>query len=294
MSHAKVLQKKDPEFFAKLKKVHRGFISPSGVPSSCWEFTGTLFENGYGRVYEKDVAPGETKAHRYSFILAKGKIGKGKVGKHKGKTLYILHKCDNRVCCNPNHLYAADHRQNMDDMIERNRQAVGVSNARATKTELDAAFIKLMISLGFSYLAIGEIIGISKSSVSKFKQGSRTWQHISPMPLKRMSILAYIKARHAEGLPLTSSRIALAKGTSSASKQTTVGAIRNFVDIVGQVKVAEALNSTRKKIRTLLEKPDEVEVEVNLASGDFQIFHGERSLTPGDIIQLLQDSKYVR
>jgi hypothetical protein len=33
----------------------------------------------------------------------------------------ILHKCDNRTCCNPDHLFTGSHQDNLDDMISKVR-----------------------------------------------------------------------------------------------------------------------------------------------------------------------------
>ena len=32
--------------------------------------------------------------------------------------LYVLHKCGNKKCCNPDHLYAGTPKENYDDMVE--------------------------------------------------------------------------------------------------------------------------------------------------------------------------------
>jgi hypothetical protein len=51
-------------------------------------------------------------AHRVSYSLFVGKIRWGS---------YILHKCDNRVCVNPEHLYAGKQVENQRDTMARGR-----------------------------------------------------------------------------------------------------------------------------------------------------------------------------
>jgi len=76
--------------------------------AECWEWQGSKSDKGYGKLpYEK-----EQQAHRVSYILFKGEIPK--------KTM-VLHHCDNPSCVNPNHLYLGDNKQNMIDMITRDR-----------------------------------------------------------------------------------------------------------------------------------------------------------------------------
>jgi hypothetical protein len=53
-----------------------------------------------------------TSAHRVAWIIKNGPIQGG---------LYVLHKCDNRMCCNPDHLFLGTHQDNMDDMRSKGR-----------------------------------------------------------------------------------------------------------------------------------------------------------------------------
>lgn len=268
MSYAKELKKKDQDFFSKLKSVHRGFTTPDGQESKCWEWTGTCFKNGYGRVYEKDLAPGETKAHRYSFILAKGKIGKGKVGKHKGKSLYILHKCDNRVCCNPNHLYASDHRQNMVDMVMRDRSAKGETHGNSIMVNPEVAFLKLLIDVGFSYRVISEMTLIPKSTAARFVS-DKAWYHVPAMIQKKAIISSYVQERRDKNIPLRRPDMSGITASNAQNALVPVGWIRQCVAIFGQVRTAEMLKSTRKKIRMILEKPDNAMLSVNPKTSEF-------------------------
>jgi hypothetical protein len=75
--------------------------------NGCWNCTGYL-NRGYGvtRYEGKDIIP----AHRLSWILFKGEIPKG---------LWVLHKCDNKRCVNPEHLFLGTCKDNVKDMIKK-------------------------------------------------------------------------------------------------------------------------------------------------------------------------------
>lgn len=75
---------------------------------SCWLWMGAVAK-GYGASY---LQGGESRAHRIAWILYKGKI--------PGK-LWVLHKCDNPICVNPDHLYLGNAQDNTNDMIVRGR-----------------------------------------------------------------------------------------------------------------------------------------------------------------------------
>lgn len=112
-------------FWAKVDK--RG-------PDECWEWQGKTNPKGYGQVKHR----GMQTAHRIAWYLTNGEIPEGG---------WICHHCDNRVCCNPAHLYVGDGLTNATDRRERGRSRPrrGEDNGRSKLTveqvdEIRAAF----------------------------------------------------------------------------------------------------------------------------------------------------------
>lgn len=75
----------------------------------CWEWIGHRDSKGYGKFHFKNKPE---SAHRVSFLIHNGIIPKG---------LYVLHKCDNRACVKPDHLYLGTQTDNMRDMYAKGR-----------------------------------------------------------------------------------------------------------------------------------------------------------------------------
>ena len=101
--------------------------------TGCWE-CGSHYINKGG--YPKCTYGGiSTSVHRAVFIS------------HFNITnipscLLIRHTCDNKLCINPNHLLVGTNMDNIQDMVNRNRQAKGVKNGQSKLTEKEVLLIR--------------------------------------------------------------------------------------------------------------------------------------------------------
>jgi hypothetical protein len=67
----------------------------------CWEWKGLLNGDGYGVLKANNKT---MRAHKFSYILHMGDVPE-----HKE----LDHLCCNKMCCNPEHLEAVTHRENV-------------------------------------------------------------------------------------------------------------------------------------------------------------------------------------
>jgi hypothetical protein len=74
---------------------------------SCWLWTGGIDGSGYGRISRNGV---RVRAHREAYELVTGK----KIG-----ALFACHKCDNKRCVNPAHIFLGTQTDNMQDWTKK-------------------------------------------------------------------------------------------------------------------------------------------------------------------------------
>jgi hypothetical protein len=135
--------------------------------TGCWEWDGTI-RTGYGRYYYKGKW---MTAHRVSWELHNGPIPDG---------LLVLHKCDNKPCVNPDHLFVGTQRDNVRDMWKKQRAKVlkGSKSPNSKLTEKTAIEIRnLYEEGGTSYAKLARKFNVSAKLVELVIK-RQVWRHV--------------------------------------------------------------------------------------------------------------------
>lgn len=140
--------------------------------TDCWEWFGNRFTNGYGQI---NVGNRMLLAHRVAWELKVGPIGRG---------LRVLHRCDNRACVNPSHLFLGSQSDNIRDMDIKGRRKPnprrGEKHANSKLTNEAVLYIRLHYKRGdlqFGGGALSKKFGVSAPLVNMIAR-REIWKHI--------------------------------------------------------------------------------------------------------------------
>jgi hypothetical protein len=157
----------------KQSLVDRFWKKVAKYPNGCWEWTSNKNNKGYG-MFKISAAVGNHLAHRVAFELANGRFPDG---------LCVLHRCDNPLCVNPEHLFLGTMKDNVQDMDAKGRR---VSNGPKVRGELncnakltDAAVIAIRTAYvaGETTLDLANRYEINRRSIPDILSG-KSWRHI--------------------------------------------------------------------------------------------------------------------
>jgi hypothetical protein len=90
--------------------------------TGCWIWNLSVVRNGYGQV---QITRKKYIVHRLAFAAFNGEIPEG---------MFVCHSCDNRRCCNPEHLFLGTNSDNMIDSIRKGRfrrQKLSIQSVRS-------------------------------------------------------------------------------------------------------------------------------------------------------------------
>jgi hypothetical protein len=140
-----------------------------GKKSDCWDWQGSCNSTGYGSVsWDGEVFT----AHRISAWIS-GLVDSPSAPKHKMEKGYVLHSCDNRRCCNPNHFFIGSYSDNQKDAYSKNRktQPKGSAHANAKLTHKQVDKIRKRYAGGEYQTPLAKEYGVSQTVISLIVRG---------------------------------------------------------------------------------------------------------------------------
>lgn len=144
-----------------------------GAANACWNWQGALFD-GYGRCRFGKKSYG---SHRLAYTLTFGE---------PAAELCVLHKCDNRRCCNPAHLFLGSRADNAHDAMAKGRHSRGERHGCAKLTDAAVQELQRLTASGWSAARLARAFGVTPKTV---RRALKVWICAGPrgrteMPLR--------------------------------------------------------------------------------------------------------------
>jgi hypothetical protein len=136
----------------------------------CWIYQGHIMVKGYGSISHQFY---QILTHRLAWQIAHGPIP---------KKMYVCHHCDNRPCCNPEHLFLGTAQDNIDDMIAKGRmkRAFGEEHHSARLSNYNVIWIREVFIHGserFGSKALAKKFNVTETAIRKIIL-RKTWKHV--------------------------------------------------------------------------------------------------------------------
>lgn len=138
------------------------------VGDGCWTWIGVKTPGGYGRLKHQGK---QIAAHRVSWMIHNGPVPDG---------MFVLHRCDNRPCVRPEHLFLGTKADNNIDMLDKGRHDPnrGESNGQSKLTSALVLALRADRGTGlYTQQQLAIKYGVRQSAVNNIIHRKR-WNHI--------------------------------------------------------------------------------------------------------------------
>jgi hypothetical protein len=152
-----------------LKRLDR--LSIPEPNSGCWLWLGNLKSDGYGHmIVTIDGSWKKRGAHRVSWTAHYGEIPEG---------MSVLHRCDNRACINPEHLFLGTQLDNVQDMHAKGRwKATNQHGEDSHLSKLTEPEVRRILALtDKSSKELANEFGVSQALIVQIR-ARRVWKHL--------------------------------------------------------------------------------------------------------------------
>lgn len=134
----------------------------------CWIWTAAKQKHGYGLFTIRFHPARHALAHRKSYELVNGPVPEG---------MDVLHRCDNRQCVRPDHLFLGTQADNNRDMKAKGRASRGTNHFLASLNESKVRLIRGLHAKGETVKNISGVVGVTPGTVYAVLRG-KTWRHV--------------------------------------------------------------------------------------------------------------------
>lgn len=152
-------------------KLDRENLENNVVPepnTGCWLWLGGSSSTGYGNFH---INGKQTRAHKAYYEHFKDAVPEG---------LCVLHKCDTPSCVNPEHLFIGTNRDNILDMIKKNRHKRKTGSGPGEKAANHRLTNEQVLAIRKdprSLSIVGKEYGMDPSTIGKIKN-RKLWKHL--------------------------------------------------------------------------------------------------------------------
>lgn len=157
-----------PKGFYDRQPIKSRLLNKIKIVKDCWIWTGAKLRSGYGTISLRNKT---YTTHRISYLIFRGALE---------RSLEVCHKCNNKSCIRPDHLYLATRKKNAEDASRDNLLLKG------EKCSISKLSLKKIDSIrklyrknkrGFGCYKLAQDFAVHPSTIYRVVK-NRTWKNV--------------------------------------------------------------------------------------------------------------------